>query len=68
MKISYKGLRIRMAEKNIRAADIVKNANVSQATMTRINRGESTSLSILYEICKYLDCNIGDIVKFIYDE
>lgn len=68
MKISYKKLRIRMAEKNIRAIDIVKNANVSQATMTRINRAESTSLSILYEICKYLECNIGDVVEFIFDE
>ena len=33
----------------------------TQATMSKLNKGEEVALSVLLRICDYLDCDIGDI-------
>lgn len=70
MGISYKKLRIILAERNIKPTDVEKNTNVSWSALTRISKNESVTLSTLEEICKFLRCDIGDIVEFtdIYDD
>ena len=64
MKISYKKLWIRLAEKEIVQADFRKDLNIATGTMTKL-RNEEVSLSVLLRICEYLDCNIGDICDAI---
>lgn len=61
MKISYKKLWIRLAEKEISKATLRKDLNIATGTMTKLRRNEEVALSILLRICEYLDCNIGDI-------
>lgn len=65
MKISYKKLWIRLAEKEISKATLRKDLNIATGTMTKLRRNEEVALSILLRICDYLDCNIGDICDAI---
>lgn len=61
MKISYKKLWIRLAEKEIAKVTLRKDLNIATGTMTKLRRNEEVAMSVLLRICEYLDCNIGDI-------
>ena len=68
MRMSYKKLWIRLAEKEISKATLRKDLNIATGTMTKLRRNEEVALSILLRICEYLDCNIGDICDAVKDE
>lgn len=61
MKISYKKLWLLLVERDISPATLRKDLNIATGTMTKMRRNEEVALSVLLRICKYLDCNIGDI-------
>ena len=61
MRISYKKLWIKLAEKEISQVALRKDLNIATGTMTKLRRNEEVALSVLLRICEYLDCNIGDI-------
>ena len=61
MRISYKKLWIKLAEKEIAKVTLRKELNIATGTMTKLRRNEEVALSVLLRICEYLDCNIGDI-------
>jgi len=61
MRISYKKLWIKLAEKEIAQVTLRKDLNIATGTMTKLRRNEEVALSVLLRICEYLDCNIGDI-------
>lgn len=67
MGISYRKLRIKLAELNLKPTDIVKNTSISWTTMSNINNDKSVTLSTLEQICKYLNCDFSDIVEYIPD-
>lgn len=68
MKISYKKLWIRLAEKEISKVTLRKDLNIATGTMTKLRRNEEVALSVLLRICEYLDCNIGDICDAVKRE
>ena len=61
MRISYKKLWIKLAEKEITPVTLRKDLNIATGTMTKLRKNEEVALSVLLRICEYLDCNIGDI-------
>lgn len=61
MRISYKKLWIKLAEKEISPVLLRKDLNIATGTMTKLRKNEEVALSVLLRICEYLDCNIGDI-------
>lgn len=40
--------------------------SIAPGTMSKLNKGEEVSLSVLLRICEYLNCNIGDICEAIH--
>ena len=68
MRISYKKLWIKLAEREIDKAQFRKELEIATGTMTKLNKNEEVSLSVLLKICEYLKCNIGDIIDAILDE
>ena len=68
MRISYKKLWIRLAEKEISQVSLRKDLNIATGTMTKLRRNEEVALSVLLRICEYLDCNIGDICDAVRTE
>ena len=61
MRISYKKLWIKLAEKEISPATMRKDLCIATGTMTKLRKNEEVALSVLLRVCEYLDCNIGDI-------
>jgi DNA-binding Xre family transcriptional regulator len=68
MKISYKKLWIILLEQDIKKRDFRKITGLSTGTITKLNKNEPVSLSVLITICQALKCDIGDICSVIEDE
>lgn len=67
MAVSYKKLRIKMAELNINMSDIKNNTGLSWGSLTNINKDEYVNLKTIEIIANYLQCNIGDLVEIKKD-
>lgn len=64
MTVSYIGLWKLLLEKGLQKQDLVDHAGLSSATVAKMGRGEPVSNKVLEKICKYLDCNINEIMSF----
>ena len=65
MKISYKKLWLILVEREMNKAAFRKDLGLSAGTLTKLNKGEEVSLSVLLRICDYLNCDIGDICEAV---
>lgn len=65
MKISYKKLWVMLIQKDITKPKLRRDLNLATGTMSKLNKNEDVALSILLRICKYLNCDIGDICEAI---
>lgn len=50
-----------LAEKEVSKQEFRKKLQISTGNMTKLNKGEEASMSIILKICEYYNCNIGDI-------
>ena len=62
MGISYKKLWKLLIDRDLKKNDLRKL--LSPATINKLNHNKVVSLTVLMEICKFLRCDIGDIVEF----
>ena len=65
MGISYKKLWVLLIEKDITRAQMRRDLKIATGTMSKLNKGEEVSLSVLLRICEYLECDIGDICSVV---
>ena len=65
MVVSYKKLWKLLIDKDLMKKDLQSNAGVSWATITKMSKSETVSTEVLMKICKYLQCDVGDIMEFI---
>lgn len=68
MKVSYKKLWILLAEREMSKQEFREKLQIAPGTMTKLNKSQEVSLSILVRICEYFDCNIGDICDVVRAE
>ena len=68
MAISYNKLWKLLIDKRMSKADLRRAAGIAPNTMTKLNRDEEVSMSVLVKICTVLDVNIGDVMDLIPDE
>ena len=68
MHVSYKKLWILLIEKDISTVQFRQDLNIATGTMTKLKNNEEVALSVLLRICKYLNCNIGDICDAINEK
>ncbi len=61
MKISYKKLWILLAEREMSKQEFRDALQLATGTMTKLNKGQEVSMSVILRICDYFDCNICDI-------
>lgn len=66
--ISYENLWKVMKEKGISQYALIKQYHISPGQITRLKRNESVSTHTIEVFCKILDCDVGDIMKYIPDE
>lgn len=65
--ISYKPLLKLLIDRNIKKQDLMKMADISSATMAKLNTNEYVSLEVIDKICAALCCQPGDILEYIPD-
>lgn len=65
MAISYTRLWKLLIDKRISKADLRRATGISPNTMTKLNRDEEVTLTVLEKICATLNADIGEIVEFI---
>ena len=66
--ISYDGLWRVMKEKGVSQYALIKKYSVSPAQITRLKRNESVSTHTIEMFCRILDCEVGDIMRYVRDK
>lgn len=64
MKVSYNGLWKMLIDGGLQKKDLIEKLNISSTTIAKMGKGEKVSLDVLEKICKFFECNIGDIISF----
>ena len=65
MSVSYNKLWKLLIDRKMSKADLRKQAGIAPNTLTKLNRDEEVSLSVLKKICNTLQVDIGDVMEFI---
>lgn len=63
MKICYKKLWVLLIQKDITKPQLRKDLKLATGTMSKLNKNEEVSMSVMLRICEYLNCDIGDICE-----
>jgi len=66
--ILYDGLWKVMKAKGVTQYTLINKYNVSPAQITRLKRNESVSTHTIDMFCRILDCEVGDIMKYVREE
>ena len=65
--VNYKKLWVLLAQKGMTKAQLRKKADISSATLTKLNKNEIVALTVLVRICKVLECDFADIIQVDID-
>lgn len=65
MAVSYNKLWKTLIDKKISKAELRRATGISPNTMTKLNRDEEVTLSVLSKICEALNTDIGDIIEYV---
>jgi len=57
-----------LIDKKIKKGELCRRANISNATLAKMGKGESVTLTVMEKICRELDCEISDIVDVIEED
>lgn len=66
--ISYEPLWETMKRKKASTYTLQVKGEISSSTVRRLKANESVSTNTLDALCMILECEIGDIIKFLPDE
>jgi len=64
MEVSYKKLWKLLIDRDLKKNDLRRL--LSPSTVNKLNHNKVVSLSVLIQICRYLSCDIGDIVEVLH--
>ena len=65
MPISYNKLLKRLEEKGVNSYIIKRDNIIGQATWKKIHQGGDIDTRTICKLCKYLNCQPGDILEYI---
>lgn len=68
MKFSYKKLWKLLIDRNIKHKDLISSIGISKSTFYKLKKDENVMTDILLKICKFLECDISDIMECIEDK
>ena len=68
MKVSYKKLWVMLVERDMSKQEFREKLQIAPGTMTKLNKGQKVSMSVILRICEYFNCNIGDICDAVKTE
>ena len=55
-----------MGERRLKISDVARDTAINRGTLTRMyhETAERVDLEVLAALCRYLECQIGDILEF----
>ncbi|MDR1940636.1 MAG: Fic family protein [Clostridiales bacterium] len=65
--ISYDGLFALLKTKGLSKTALAKKAGISSRTLAKLGNGDYVAMKVIEDICRALDCNIGDILSVSAD-
>ena len=65
--IVYDRLWQKMKERKISQYTLIKQYHISPGQLTRLKRNESVSTPTIDVFCRILDCEVGEIMRYIPD-
>lgn len=68
MAVSYVKLWKLLLDRGLKRTDLILMAGISTNILAKLGKNDFVSMESLEKICKSLNCNIGDIVDFMFDE
>ena len=68
MVISYDKLWKLLIDKKMSKSELRRAAVLAPNTMTKLNKEQAVTLTVLFKICMVLNAKIGDIVEFVPEE
>lgn len=68
MTISYKKLLKKFEERGVNTYTIKKDNIIGQASWKKIHDGGNIDTRTIGKLCKYLNCQPGDILEYIDDD
>ena len=67
MGVSYKRLWKVLIDKDMNKKDLQEQAQISNYTISKLNRGENVNTDTLVKICAALNCTFDDIMEVVPD-
>ena len=68
MSLSYSKLFNKLNEKGIKKYHLRRDYGIHAKTVESFTHNKSVTLDTLCQLCKILNCNIGDLVDYIPDD
>lgn len=66
--ITYEKLWHKLLDNGINRTELCNRTGISSSTMAKLGKNEIVSLEVLEKICRTLDCNIGDVAEFKWEQ
>lgn len=63
--ISYKPLLKILIDKDLKKQDLIGLADLSKATIAKLSKNEYVSLEVIDRLCSALNCQPGDLLKYV---
>ena len=67
MRISYRPLWVKLAERELTKKELREMSGISTTSLAKLGKGENITTDVLLKICEALECNINEIVETIPD-
>ena len=67
-KITFKPLYRYMKENNISQYQLIKAGVITPAEVTRIQADHNFTLAFVNRLCRYLNCQVSDVIAYIPDD
>lgn len=65
MRISYRPLWIKLAEREMTKKQLREISGISTASLAKLGKGENLTTDVLLKICEALNCNINEIMETV---
>ena len=53
---------------NLKKSNLIERLEISSSTIAKATKNETVFLQIIEKICRELDCDFGDIVRYVKEE
>lgn len=68
MEVSYNKLFKLLIDKGMKKTEFAKEVGIGGNTLAKLSKNETVSMDSIVRICRYLKCDVGDVMEIIQEE